>query len=221
MASVSLAGSTALLLLLAQLCGCGVVEYQKRWFDKDQDGIANAEDRCPDSAAGDVVNRRGCNLFDGVLQGVSFETDDKRLNASSKRALDELVLGLRSRPGTVIGVHAHTDNRGKAVKNLELSKQRVMQVVAYLVERGVQGRQLKPYGYGESRPRVSNATQDGRRANRRIEVVLLEKGEPTGSASDPDSELVSELDIEPAVDGANEGSAENPVAYDAELASLP
>lgn len=156
------------------LSGCGVTEYQKRWFDKDQDGIANASDKCPETAADVVVNRQGCSLFHGVLAGVSFDTNRAELTPLARRSLDELVRGMKQHPQSVIGVHAHTDNRGKAVKNLELSKQRVMQVVEYLVVAGIEGYRLKPYGYGESRPRISNATAQGRQANRRIEVVLLE-----------------------------------------------
>ena len=105
---------------------------------------------------------------------MTFESNATTLSGGAKRALDELVRGMKQHPDTVIGVHGHTDNRGKAVKNLELSKQRVMLVVAYLVESGVEGYRLKPYGYGESRPRISNASEEGRMANRRIEVVLLE-----------------------------------------------
>ncbi len=161
-------------ITLVLLSGCGVAEYQKRWFDKDLDGVANAEDKCPETPADVVVNRRGCDLFRGVLEGVTFESDATTLSVTARRSLDELVRGLKQHPEVVIGVHAHTDNRGKAVKNLELSKHRVMQVVAYLVENGIQGHRLRPYGYGESRPIIANASEQGRRANRRIEVVLLE-----------------------------------------------
>lgn len=175
-----------LILLMVFLPGCAAVEYQKRWFDRDQDGIANSADRCPQTSAGVLVNQRGCNLFHRVLEGVTFETNGASLNAASKKALGPLIDGLKSRPETVIGVHSHTDNRGKAVKNLELSKQRVMQVVKYLVDQGVPGRQLRPYGYGESRPHASNATPEGRRANRRIEVVLLETNDVSGFAALPE-----------------------------------
>lgn len=162
------------LATVTALTGCGVTEYQKRWFDKDRDGIANAEDRCPETEIEVVVNRHGCDLFDGVLDGVTFESDASTLSVTTRRSLDELVRGLKQHPEVVIGVHAHTDNRGKAAKNLELSKRRVLQVVEYLVESGIAGHRLRPYGYGESRPLIANASEQGRRANRRIEVVLLE-----------------------------------------------
>jgi len=184
--NVSLARAVASGLMLMSLSGCAAVEYQKRWHDRDRDGIANNEDRCPSTESGALVNQQGCNLFQGVLEGVTFETNGAELNTASRRALDPLIEGLKSRPGTIIGVHAHTDNRGKAVKNLELSKQRVMQVVRYLVDEGVSGDQLRPYGYGESRPRVSNATAEGRQANRRIEVVLVEQGTLTELAALPE-----------------------------------
>ena len=153
--------------------GCAVAEYQRDLSDADKDGVANINDKCPESEAAVVVNSQGCSLFTGALQGVDFETNELILSETAYPVLDELVDGLLANPQTVIGVHAHTDNRGRARLNLELSKLRVMKVVEYLVEKGVEGRQLKPFGFGESRPVVSNATVDGRLRNRRIEVVLL------------------------------------------------
>ncbi len=173
--SAMIVGLSLLFFSLLLLAGCGVTEYQKRWFDADQDGVADAYDKCLETLHEVVVNRHGCNLFHGVLEDVTFDTNVAALSPAARRSLDELVRGMKQHPDTVIGVHAHTDNRGKAVKNLELSKRRVMQVVEYLVVAGVEPHRLKPYGYGESRPRKANATEQGRMANRRIELVLLER----------------------------------------------
>ncbi len=153
---------------------CAVTSEQKKWFDRDGDGIGNNEDNCPDSTPEQVVNSQGCHLFDGVLSDVRFERNSTDLDDRARAALDELVAGLQQNPQTVIGVHAHTDNRGRARLNLDLSKDRVMSVVEYMVQQGIPARQLKPYAYGESRPLVSNATPAGREQNRRIEVVHLE-----------------------------------------------
>jgi len=161
-------------LTLFVVNGCAMAEFRQKTLDQDQDGIADTTDKCPESEVASVVNSQGCSLFSGALTGVEFETNDIILNATAYPALDELATGLIAHPQTVVGVHAHTDNRGRARLNLELSKLRVMQVVEYLLEKGVEGRQLKPYGYGESRPVVSNATTEGRLRNRRIEVVLLD-----------------------------------------------
>jgi len=175
-----LCGQCVVVLTFIFISGCAVTEYQSKWSDDDKDGVANIADKCPESVEALVVNRHGCSLFSGTLEGVDFETNELVLNETAYPTLDELASGLIEYPETIVGVHAHTDNRGKARLNLELSKLRVMKVVEYLVDKGVAGRQLKPYGYGESRPLVSNATADGRLRNRRIDVVLLkgQTGQP-------------------------------------------
>lgn len=161
-------------LSLFVINGCALAEFRQKTPDHDQDGVADVTDKCPETEVSSIVNSQGCSLFSGALPGVEFATNDIVLNATAYPALDELASGLIAHPQTVVGVHAHTDNRGRARLNLELSKLRVMKVVEYLLEKGVEGRQLKPYGYGESRPLVSNATTEGRLRNRRIEVVLLD-----------------------------------------------
>ncbi len=163
-----------LICVATAMQGCSVTPEQKKWFDRDGDGIGNDLDSCPDSFTGQVVNSEGCFLFDGVLSDVRFERNSTDLDERARAALDELVVGLLQNPETVIGVHAHTDNRGRASLNLDLSKLRVMSVVEYLVNQGIPARQLRPYAYGESRPLVSNATSAGREKNRRIELVHLE-----------------------------------------------
>ena len=102
-----------------------------------------------------------------------FQAGDHRLDANSRIALDSLIAELARRPTVSISLGGHTDNRGSAEANLQLSKKRVMSVVRYLVSHGVAGTRLKPYGYGESKPVVSNATPEGRARNRRIEVDII------------------------------------------------
>lgn len=161
-------------LLLFSTSACAIVEYQLGKRDSDVDGVLNSIDQCADSEPGSVVGRNGCSLFDGPVAGLEFDSDARELTDGARRSLDELADGLREYPGVVIAVTSHTDNRGKAVANLELSKRRVMVVVEYLVNKGIEHHRLKPYAYGESRPVVSNSTPEGRTANRRIEVELLE-----------------------------------------------
>ena len=85
-----------------------------------------------------------------------------------------MVDALLRYPDAVISVEGHTDNRGSAADNLELSKQRVLSVVRYMVSQGMSPDRIKPYGYGESRPRAANATAEGREQNRRIEINIVE-----------------------------------------------
>lgn len=141
--------------------------------DADADGIEDALDRCADSPAGQPVWDSGCPMFAGPIENLEFETGQHRIRAASRRSLEALVQALKAHPDVTIAVEGHTDNRGPAVDNLELSKQRVTAVVRYLVAGGIDPDRIKPYGYGESRPVVSNASPEGRAQNRRIEISVV------------------------------------------------
>lgn len=142
--------------------------------DADGDGIPDAADRCPGSAVGEPVKADGCSYFDGVVEGVNFEPGSDTLTAGAALVLDDIVNTLRAYPYIRIVIEAHTDNVGKAADNLQLSKRRAIAVARYLVNAGISGSRLKPKAYGESRPRMSNLTAEGRAANRRVEITLLQ-----------------------------------------------
>ena len=137
--------------------------------DADNDGVLDDLDQCPDTAEGMQVNADGCDVFNAVLEGVQFGSGSADLTEESRAILDEAAEALLAHPSVRIAVQAHTDNTGAAKGNLELSKQRAISVVRYLMQKGVPGSRLRPEAYGESKPRVSNDTAEGRFANRRVE----------------------------------------------------
>jgi len=91
-----------------------------------------------------------------------------------------------------IGIEGHTDNvpikQSGWKSNWELSTSRALSVLHYLAnEQGIQPERLSAIGYGEYRPVASNETLDGRKQNRRVEIVILPnitkvKGDSTGSS---------------------------------------
>jgi len=140
--------------------------------DADRDRVPDVGDDCPDSPPGEIVDEVGCALFVRVLDGVVFPPGDHRLGADARIALGALVTDLETHPDVIVRLEGHTDNRGTAAANLELSKLRVMSVARFLVAAGVAPERLRPYGLGESRPRAGNSTETGRERNRRIEIGL-------------------------------------------------
>ena len=142
-------------------------------LDSDGDGVLDADDNCPSTSFNTPVDSQGCALFKGVIEGVNFETSSSRLTAEAVTILEGVASTLIQNPGIRVTVEAHTDNQGNAESNLELSKQRAVSVAKFLVERGVTSDRLQPQAYGESRPRASNSTPEGRRANRRVEFNSL------------------------------------------------
>jgi OOP family OmpA-OmpF porin len=82
---------------------------------------------------------------------------------------------MTNKPNVVILVEGHTDNVGSNRINDALSKRRAESVKRYLVKKGISPRRIKTVGYGERRPIASNATEWGRRLNRRTEIVIVAK----------------------------------------------
>ncbi len=76
-----------------------------------------------------------------------------------------------------VGVEGHTDNQPIRYSgwksNWELSTARAVNVVHYLIEKGVSPERLTAIGYGEYRPVADNSTEEGRKRNRRVEIVIL------------------------------------------------
>lgn len=138
--------------------------------DDDRDGITNVKDSCAGSTSGSLVDDLGCEITLGVIDGLKFAPSETKLSVDSRVALSQLVGVFKRYPELSFSVGGHTDNRGTASDNLELSKQRVLSVVRYMVANGISADRIRPFGYGESRPRAANATVQGREQNRRIEI---------------------------------------------------
>ena len=144
---------------------------QLRAEDKDQDGVSDAIDLCPDSPPGSAVDALGCPSRNGfILSKVNFATGTADLTAESKKQLDQTAVVLGQAPHLLIEVAGYTDNVGDAQRNKNLSGQRAQAVVNYLISKGIATDRLTAKGYGTENPIASNATAEGRQKNRRIEL---------------------------------------------------
>ena len=80
---------------------------------------------------------------------------------------------LKDNPTLKIAIHGHTDDIGDANKNLTLSINRSQAVKDFLVEKGIDITRINSEGFGESKPKVSNNSDENRAVNRRTEFQLL------------------------------------------------
>jgi len=160
--------------------------------DNDGDGIVDTRDECPDEP--EVVNEYkdadGCpdeKLVEVtekeivILDKVYFDLDKATLRTESFAVLDAVAEAMQAHPQIkLVEVQGHTDSRGSAAHNRELSAARAAAVRDYLIEKGVEGARLKSHGYGESIPIVPDPkTEDGHGRNRRVQFIILEM-EPGG-----------------------------------------
>lgn len=107
------------------------------------------------------------------LSHISFEQSKYDLLPSSFNELDMLVNMLKKNPTMEIELSGHTDNVGNPKLNLQLSENRVKAVRSYLVGKGIDAKRIKGRGYGGSKPVASNAKEETRKLNRRVEFVIL------------------------------------------------
>lgn len=107
------------------------------------------------------------------LQGVNFETGSATLTSSSSIRLSQAANQLLKNPDVKVIVAGHTDNSGDALFNLNLSQQRAEAVKTYLVNKGVEPKNLTARGYGITQPVADNNTSSGRAQNRRVELRIL------------------------------------------------
>lgn len=104
-----------------------------------------------------------------ILQTLHFETAKSEILPSSFEELDELADYLSSQPELNLLITGHTDNHGNEKINLELSEARAHAVADYLAFKGIARNRIKWKGFGDTRPMADNATEEGRRKNRRVE----------------------------------------------------
>ena len=109
-----------------------------------------------------------------AIDCVNFDTAKSIIKDESKPYLDEFADFL-IKSGLKVEIKGHTDSDGDADDNMELSKERVLAVKAYLERRGVPAKSIKYSYYGETRPIDTNDTPEGRKRNRRVEFELLNK----------------------------------------------
>jgi len=158
--------------------------------DSDGDGVCDGLDQCPDSSPNAKVDQNGCPIVvsdketqlleTGMirLQNINFDTGRSTILPESEPVLDEVGNILARWPELKIEIGGHTDSRGSAAKNAQLSKARAAAVMDYLTSKfpELDPSQFSAVGYGASRPIANNTTELGRSKNRRVEFKVLNKG---------------------------------------------
>jgi len=142
--------------------------------DQDGDGVCDADDKCPNTPAGDRVGPFGCSC--DVTIRTNFAFDSAELTAEDKATLDAAAARLKELQfveGTATG---HTDNIGTAEYNQKLSERRAQAVVDYLASKGVYPGRIKAIGMGLTKPLASNDTAEGRAQNRRVTIRRTDCG---------------------------------------------
>ena len=109
-----------------------------------------------------------------TLKDIYFESNSSDLFESSFEELDRVIKLMKSYPSMKIEIAAHTDDIGAAAYNVRLSKERANSVINYITSNNIDEERLISEGYGESKPVVSNDSEENRAKNRRVELKILD-----------------------------------------------
>jgi len=121
----------------------------------------------------DVIDKpRTLAIFDGK----TFRSGQDIIHDISHSIIDNLIKEISAYPNSRILIEGHTDNipTGKiSSDNMDLSRRRARAIANILILHGVPVTRVSIIGYGDKRPIASNATDEGRAKNRRVEVKLM------------------------------------------------
>jgi outer membrane protein OmpA-like peptidoglycan-associated protein len=107
-----------------------------------------------------------------LTNDILFDFNSAALRSESQQTLRDLANNFQRYPDELITVEGHTDNVGSPEYNQGLSERRAYSVRDYLRDQGIPGSRVTATGYGETRPKASNSTPEGRQLNRRVEIHI-------------------------------------------------
>ena len=120
----------------------------------------------------DVI-RQGDQLTLRAPDSITFAYNQSNVMPQFRGTLDQIAESLKAYPSTAIDVLGHTDSTGSDAYNQTLSERRARSVADVLIANGVQPVRIATRGYGETQPIASNDTEEGRAANRRVEIRIV------------------------------------------------
>jgi outer membrane protein OmpA-like peptidoglycan-associated protein len=119
------------------------------------------------------TSRNGNNLTAYFPNDTLFATGSAEIMPGGYAELQRVAGVINSDRSTSVIVEGHTDSDGTAEYNQVLSERRANAVRTALISYGVDPRRITAYGYGETRPLVSNDTAYNKQRNRRVEITIV------------------------------------------------
>lgn len=154
--------------------------------DTDGDGITDDQDACINDRgpSSEDPKKNGCPkvivVADEVkiLERIEFDTNKASIRPESDGILKAIAEILTQHEEIKrVQIQGHTDNKGSKALNKNLSQRRAASVLKWLVKAGIDASRLESKGFGQEQPIDTNDTDAGRQNNRRVQFIILDKGE--------------------------------------------
>lgn len=171
------------LLVLASMAGCASTESLYAQYDE----LCPVEARVTSTGLVTVtgIASGGAGLVAGESRtqvwepAVYFGFDQSPLADAEARRLESNLAVLKQYPTLQVSVQAFTDEKGSASYNQKLASRRLNEVVQYLRDGGISNGRIKRVALGEELPILTDANNEQRVINRRVELMPLDaQGRP-------------------------------------------
>jgi outer membrane protein OmpA-like peptidoglycan-associated protein len=170
-------GNTALGAILGATVGGAAGAVIGRRMDKQAEEMKR---QMPNAQ----VERVGEGIKITFGSDILFDVDSYALKSETKQQLTEFARTLNKYEDTDIRIEGHADATGSEDHNLKLSRQRADAVGSFLETQGVKTSRVDEKGYGEAQPVADNASEAGRRKNRRVDIAVFANKQMQRDAKD-------------------------------------
>lgn len=178
---------TVYCFLVTFLTGCAIVFQKGRRTDIERiEELTKAKKELEEKLRGELADKKVRLALSekGLVitiatDGILFDSGKDKIRPEAYPILDKVAdVLIKTTLENYIGIEGHTDNEPIKYSgwksNWELSTARALSVLHYLInEKKIEPKRISAAGYGEYRPVASNETKEGRRLNRRVEIVIL------------------------------------------------
>jgi peptidoglycan-associated lipoprotein len=171
------------MMLLVPLSGCATRQWVREQMLPLDQRLTTTERRLDET---DAKVNEALARFDNLRMerqfvlnlkgGSEFSSGSAMLTEDGQRVVSGFLSDLGSTDGLVFLVAGHTDSVGSEERNYELGQKRAGSVARYLIKQGIDPFRVTSTSYGEENPVADNTTRDGKRQNRRIEILVYREG---------------------------------------------